>query len=319
MPMKSLSINLCILMITGLVAPIHAKQLQFEKSSDETSYRFAYQWVDQGNQNKSLTFSIDKTVAQNQYKNQTVFKPEIAQRYVYVELMKQAQKIDPKEARVSIQQRGEQLEVSVSSRHLEMLDKWKSLMSEKQQSAFDDYLHEHHYTRFTNHVGQEGVIPDHIRYIQESRSIVLPAAQAIYEQLEKGSDTRGYVNLLLSWIQTIPYNELTNRVDSNGAGFFTPVEVLTNNKGDCDSKATLTASLMRSLLPDLSMAMVYLPNHALLAVNLGERPNEESINIRGAQHVLIEPTGPAVINIGEISDETARHVTNGNYTVVMIP
>ncbi|WP_460312125.1 hypothetical protein [Aliiglaciecola aliphaticivorans] len=317
--MKSLSINLCILMITGLVAPIHAKQLQFEKSSDETSYRFAYQWVDQGNQNKSLTFSIDKTVAQNQYKNQTVFKPEIAQRYVYVELMKQAQKIDPKEARVSIQQRGEQLEVSVSSRHLEMLDKWKSLMSEKQQSAFDDYLHEHHYTRFTNHVGQEGVIPDHIRYIQESRSIVLPAAQAIYEQLEKGSDTRGYVNLLLSWIQTIPYNELTNRVDSNGAGFFTPVEVLTNNKGDCDSKATLTASLMRSLLPDLSMAMVYLPNHALLAVNLGERPNEESINIRGAQHVLIEPTGPAVINIGEISDETARHVTNGNYTVVMIP
>ncbi|MDO6692231.1 hypothetical protein Q4574_02990 [Aliiglaciecola sp. 3_MG-2023] len=317
--MKSLSINLCILMITGLVAPIHAKQLQFEKSSDETSYRFAYQWVDQGNQNKSLTFSIDKTVAQNQYKNQTVFKPEIAQRYVYVELMKQAQKIDPKEARVSIQQRGEQLEVSVASRHLEMLDKWKSLMSEKQQSAFDDYLHEHHYTRFTNHVGQEGVIPDHIRYIQESRSIVLPAAQAIYEQLEKGSDTRGYVNLLLSWIQTIPYNELTNRVDSNGAGFFTPVEVLTNNKGDCDSKATLTASLMRSLLPDLSMAMVYLPNHALLAVNLGERPNEESINIRGAQHVLIEPTGPAVINIGEISDETARHVTNGNYTVVMIP
>ncbi|MFA3791689.1 hypothetical protein AB6T38_11270 [Aliiglaciecola sp. SL4] len=317
--MKALLIVLCLLFIIGIISPANAQQLQFKKSSDSDTYTYNYKWVDQAKQTNTLTFSVDKTTAQEQYKNQTVFKPEIAQRYVYVELMKQAQKVSPKEARVTIQQRGERLELKVSSRDQAMLDKWKSLMSEKQESAFDDYLFANHYTRFVNHLGQEGVIPDHIRYIQQSRAFLLPAAQAIYEQLDEGTDTRAYVNLMLGWIQSIPYNQLTSRVDANGAGFFTPLEVLNNNKGDCDSKATLTASLMRSLLPDLSMAMIYLPNHALLAVNLGERPNEKSINIRGAQHVLIEPTGPGLVGIGEISDETARHIANGSYKVVMIP
>ncbi|GAA6182839.1 hypothetical protein [Aliiglaciecola sp. NS0011-25] len=317
--MKRLFISLCVLFSAASIFAVDAQQLQFNQSSDGENVVFNYQWIDQSNQTKTLEFSLDKSAAQDQYQNQTVFKPEIAQRYVYIELMKQAQRVDPKEARVLIQQRGNRLEIEVTSRYQEMLDKWKSLMSEKQDSAFDDYLFANHYTRFVNHLGQEGVIPDHIRYIQESREILLPAAQAIYEQLEQGSDTRTYVNLMLGWIQTIPYNELTSRIDSNGAGFFTPIEVLNNNKGDCDSKATLTASLMRSLLPDLSMAMVYLPNHALLAVNLGERPDEKAIDIRGAQHVLIEPTGPAMVSIGKISDDTARHIANGTFRVVPIP
>ncbi|WP_342805299.1 hypothetical protein [Alteromonas sp. M12] len=317
--MKRLLISLCVLFSAASIFAVDAQQLQFNQSSDGENVVFNYQWIDQSNQTKTLEFSLDKSAAQDQYQNQTVFKPEIAQRYVYIELMKQAQRVDPKEARVLIQQRGNRLEIEVTSRYQEMLDKWKSLMSEKQDSAFDDYLFANHYTRFVNHLGQEGVIPDHIRYIQESREILLPAAQAIYEQLEQGSDTRTYVNLMLGWIQTIPYNELTSRIDSNGAGFFTPIEVLNNNKGDCDSKATLTASLMRSLLPDLSMAMVYLPNHALLAVNLGERPDEKAIDIRGAQHVLIEPTGPAMVSIGKISDDTARHIANGTFRVVPIP
>ncbi|MDO6711396.1 hypothetical protein Q4567_11740 [Aliiglaciecola sp. 2_MG-2023] len=317
--MKRLLISLCVLFSAASIFAVDAQQLQFNQSSDGENVVFNYQWIDQSNQTKTLEFSLDKSAAQDQYQNQTVFKPEIAQRYVYIELMKQAQRVDPKEARVLIQQRGNRLEIEVTSRYQEMLDKWKSLMSEKQDSAFDDYLFANHYTRFVNHLGQEGVIPDHIRYIQESREILLPAAQAIYEQLEQGSDTRTYVNLMLGWIQTIPYNELTSRIDSNGAGFFTPIEVLNNNKGDCDSKATLTASLMRSLLPDLSMAMVYLPNHALLAVNLGERPDEKAIDIRGALHVLIEPTGPAMVSIGKISDDTARHIANGTFRVVPIP
>lgn len=308
-----------LLICTGWHFQLHAQQLHFNQFADGSNLQFSYQWIDQFQQAKTLQFSIDKDAAHTQYKNQTAFKPDIAQRYVYVELMKQAQKVHPKEARINIHQRGDRIEMQVTSRSQEMLEKWQLLMSQKQQSAFDEYLQDHHFTRFTNHVGEEGVIPDHIRYIQESIQIVLPAAQAIYEQLEEGSDTRGYVNLLLSWIQTIPYNQLNNRVDSNGAGFFTPIEVLSNNKGDCDSKATLTASLMRSLLPDLSMAMVYLPNHALIAVNLGIRENEHTIDIRGAEHVLIEPTGPALVTIGQVSDETLRHIVNGTYSVVMIP
>lgn len=296
-----------------------AEQTRFQKNEDTNFINLHYEWLDHQQQARELAFSLNKEVTQSQYRNQTDFKPQMAQRYVYVELMKQAQKIDPKEARVNLIQRGKRIEVSVTSRSQEAISKWRDLMADKQESAFDQYLDDNHYARFTNHTGQEGVLPDHIRYIRESREIVLPVAQAIYDQLAEGSDTRDYINLLLSWIQSVPYDTLENRVGTSGSGFFSPVEVLVNNKGDCDSKATLTASLMRALLPNLSMAIVYLPNHALLAVNLGHRGPEQWLDIRGAPHILIEPTGPAKVTIGKTSDETARHLANGSYTYVLVP
>lgn len=298
---------------------IYAEQLKFEKKTSNSSINLSYQWLDHQKQARQIAFSLDKKASQSHYRNQTDYKPQIAQRYVYVELMKAAQQVNPKEARINMVQRGDRIEVSVKSRSAEMREKWIASMSEKRESAFTQYLTDNHYTRFENYMGQIGVIPDHVRYVQESRPIILPVAQAIYNQLEEGSDTRDYVNRLLSWVQSIPYDTLESRIDSSGAGFYTPVEVLVNNKGDCDSKAALTASLMRSLLPDLSMSIVYLPGHALLAVNLGQRPNEMSVELRGTNHVLLEPTGPAKVAIGVVSDETARHIANGSYRAVSIP
>lgn len=296
-----------------------AEQLSFGKNSTSSAITLTYKWLDHQQQARELAFSLDKKATESHYRNQTDYKPQIAQRYVYVELMKSAQQVNPKEARINLVQRGDRIEVSVKSRSAEMQQKWLNSMSEKRESAFTQYLTDNYYTRFKNYMGQIGVIPDHVRYVQESRAIILPVAQAIYDQLEEGSDTRDYINRLLSWIQSIPYDTLESRIDSSGAGFYTPVEVLVNNKGDCDSKAALIASLMRSLLPDLSMSIVYLPGHALLAVNLGTRPNETSVELRGAQHVLLEPTGPAKVKIGVVSAETARHIANGNYTAVSIP
>ncbi|WJG08944.1 hypothetical protein [Aliiglaciecola sp. LCG003] len=298
---------------------IFAEQLKFVKNVQGNSIAMSYLWLDQFNQTHEITFSLDKDMTHALYSNQTNYKPDIAQRYVYVELMKQAQQINPREARVNVIQRGSRLEFKVSSRSNEMLAKWRQLMSDKQNSAFQQYLTDNHYSTFTDYSGQTGVVPDHLRYVKESHSLMLPVAQAIYDKLNPGSDTRDYVNLLLSWIQSIPYDALENRISSNGAGFFTPVEVLINNRGDCDSKATLTAALMRSLLPELSMAIVYLPGHALLAVNLSHRIDEHILTIAGTDHVLIEPTGPAKVSIGRVSDETARHIANGSYTYILVP
>lgn len=314
--MRLFRLLLCLYFFVGTTL---AEQLSFEKKTRSDNITLSYKWLDHQKQSRDIVFSLDKKATQSHYRNQTDYKPQIAQRYVYVELMKSARQVNPKEARINLIQRGDRIEVSVKSRSAEMQQKWLSNMSEKRETAFTQYLTDNYYTRFENYMGQIGVIPDHVRYVQESRAIILPVAQALYDQLDEGSDTRDYINRLLSWVQSIPYDTLESRIDSSGAGFYTPVEVLVNNKGDCDSKAALTASLMRSLLPDLSMSIVYLPGHALLAVNLGTRPNETSVELRGASHVLLEPTGPAKVTIGTVSDETARHIANGNYRAVSIP
>lgn len=247
------------------------------------------------------------------------YMPNIAKRHVYVELMKQAQQVNPREAKVKLIKQGQDYKISVSSKSPEMLEKWQRTMAAKQQQAFDSYLQDNHYIRFKTHLGQEGVKPDHMRYLKESRELVLPVAQAIYDKLEPGSDTRDYVNLLMSWIQSIPYNELEDRIVSNGSGFFSPVEVLTNNLGDCDSKTTLAASLMRALLPNLQMVIVFLPDHALLGANMAHRESENTLRVNGSDFVLIEPTGPALMPIGKVSDKSLSDIASGMYTTEKVP
>ncbi|GAA0854210.1 hypothetical protein GCM10009114_09190 [Aliiglaciecola litoralis] len=278
-----------------------------------------YQWLDQQQQPQQLTFSLDKQAINASQQSQTEYKPQVVQRYIYVELMKQAQQINPKEARIKIVQRGDRLEFKITSRSAQMRQKWLETMTETQGTAFQQYLSDNHYIEFTDHMGQTGILPDHLRYIEENKAQVLVVAQALYSQLEKGSNTKEFINHLLSWVQSIPYDRLEGRIDNNGAGFFSPLKVLVNNRGDCDSKAVLTAAVIRSLLPNLGMAIVYLPNHALLAVDLGKRTDGRDIEILGNAHVLIEPTGPALLSIGDVSDETARQIAIGNYMSVVIP
>lgn len=299
--------------------PAQAEQRKFNKTDEGNRLKLSYEWLTQSQLPLELSFLLPKDKLNSQFKSKKNYMPDIAQRHVYIELMKAAQKVNPKEARVKILKRGRDYKISVSSRSPELVQKWQKNMEDKQQQAFDEYLEENYYTRFVNHLGQEGVKPDHIRYLQESRDLVLPAAQAIYDKMEPGSDSRDYVNLLMSWIQNIPYDQLENRLTSNGSGYFSPAEVMTNNLGDCDSKTTLAASLMRALLPNLPMVMVYLPDHALLGAVLSHRNNEQTLNVNGMEYLLMEPTGPALLNIGQISKDSKADIAGGMYTTERIP
>ena len=310
--------RICILLSITLGFATQAKQISFTKTEQNDALSFYYQWLDD-QRTRDLVFSLPKQSVSKELQGQKSYKPAVALRHIYVNMMKHAQTIDPKEARIDIKQQGKGIQVKVVSRSQQMIEKWQKLMDARQEMAFNQYLAENHFVLFENHLGQSGVIPDHIRYINENRNLVLPVAQALYEQLLEGSDTRDYLNLLLSWVQSIPYDTLEDRLVSNGSGFFTPLEVLINNLGDCDSKTTLTAALLRSLLPNLSMVIVYLPEHAMLAVNLGQRTDERNIIVRGAPHVLLDPTGPAQLKLGKISDKSAIAIANGRYSISVIP
>lgn len=296
-----------------------AEQRNFSKSNTADGLQLSYEWLTQSQLPIKLSFTLPRDKLNSQFRAKKNYKPDIAQRHVYIELMKAAQKVNPKEARVKIVKLGRDYKISVSSRSPENLQKWQDNMALKQREAFDEYLEENYYIRFINHLGQEGVKPDHIRYLQESRELVFPAAQAIYDKMEQGSDTRDYVNLLMSWIQNIPYNELEDRLVSNGSGYFSPAEVMTNNLGDCDSKTTLAASLMRALLPNLPMILIYLPDHALLGAGLSHRDAEQTLEVNGMEYLLMEPTGPALMNIGQISDDSMADIANGMYTTERVP
>ncbi|MGS2721697.1 hypothetical protein [Paraglaciecola aestuariivivens] len=283
----------------------------------ESQSAFNYVWIDHLNREAELSFTLPLNKLNSQSHKR--FIPEMAQQYVFIELHKAARKVDPKEARVEIQRRGKDISISVTSRSEEHIKTWQKMMQDSQEQALTQYLQEHYYSRFYSYLGQQAIKPDHVRYIVENANALLPVAQAVYDQLPSNSETRAYINLLLSWVQSIPYNELNNRLTSNGAGYLPPLSVIANNQGDCDSKSVLMASLIRALVPELQLIMIYLPGHALLGAALPFRTNEQTLTVNGLNYLLMEPTGPAKIALGEIASSSLASIEGNRYSVEIIP
>jgi hypothetical protein len=318
--MKRLSRHYIKWIILGLLN-VHlvgfSQQLSFAKSKQNKEVSFNYTWSDHQDQTRDITFTLP--LRQINTQNHKKFIPDLAQQYVYIELHKAARKIDPREARVQIQHRGQDILIQVTSRSDKLFAKWQRSMNKSKVKALDQYLQDNYYSHFRSYLGQQAIKPDHLRYIVENTAALQPIAQAVYDKLPTISETRAYVNLVLSWVQSIPYNELNNRLTSNGAGYLPPLSVVANNQGDCDSKTVLMASLVRSLLPEVKMTMVYLPNHALLGISLPFRTNEQTLDIAGIDYLLMEPTGPAKIPLGEIANRSAQDIAGNMFSIEEVP
>lgn len=295
------------------------EQEQFSRDETEKDIKFNYVWRDANDAQRALEFSIDKQALHDQFHKVKAYKQDIALRYMYIALQKAAMKVSPKEARIKIKKLTNNINISVSANSSQKQQFWLNNMYTAKEAAFDAYLQENYYNRYQSPNGQQGVKPDHIRFVKDNRVFLLPVAQAIYDRLEKDSSTRAYVNLLLSWLQSIPYDPIEDRLTSNGSGFLPPAQVITGNMGDCDSKTVLAASLMRSLLPNLSMVIIYLPNHALLGAALPHREDEKFINLEGLDYLLMEPTGPALFVAGEIAPSSEHMIDSSMFTYEKVP
>jgi len=194
-----------------------------------------------------------------------------------------------------------------------MLRKWRKKIYEQQDLAIDRYLHKTYYSRYVSPLGEKGVKPDHVRFAKESKALMLPVAQALYELLPEDLTGRSHTNLLLSWLQSIPYNKLEDRITANGKGYAPPPQVILNNQGDCDSKSVLMATIMRLLLPESNMVLLLLPNHALLGIGLPKQGDDETIELDGISYTLMEPTGPALFKVGEITEQSRQYIANGQF------
>ena len=298
-----------------LSSAAHGEQLKYSKVNTATGVNFSYEWLDNDNARQFISFELSNTALKQAPSQQANYKPKIAQRYIIVALTKEAKKIDPKVARVKITPKRESIDIQVTGSDEAQVEEILNNLKAIQQQEYDRYLQEHYFTRFTTLFNQRAIKPDHVRYVAESVKPLIAASQAFYEKVASKSDSRAYFSLLLSWLQSIPYDTLEDRVVSNGSGYAPPVSVLMQNLGDCDSKAVLASSMVRAFLPSTKMIMVFLPNHALLGIALTPKADDRTIEHEGDTYVLYDPTGPALIPFGQVSEDTERHIVTGRYQV----
>ena len=159
--------------------------------------------------------------------------------------------------------------------------------------------------------------PDHLRFAKESAEPLKPVLDEIRKKMPR-ANARGVAVFLLSWLQTIPYDTMESRAESNGAGFVPPLRLIANNKGDCDSKVTLMASIMKAMFPRLKIALIYIPGHALIGMNVSHLTEDEKLEIDGLDYTLAEPVGPGLLPFAQISEQSKRYISSGYYQVELL-
>lgn len=207
---------------------------------------------------------------------------------------------------------------------LNVIEQW---LNQQQAAEQDGYLSEHYYKL----INKDHLRPDHIRIaevastelqdVAETMKSVALASAATSAVLANATDEQKVIAGLLDQIQSIPYDTLSSAEGMRGTDFLMPSQVLRENRGDCDSKATLMLALLHALYPDLPLAMIYVPEHALIAVGIDAYPGsgQASVNLGGESYLLMEVVGPAEIPPGQLGSLSRQYLGGGQYQYDILP
>ncbi len=149
---------------------------------------------------------------------------------------------------------------------------------------------------------------DFAQVIMDETLAIRPLASAIADRV-RGLPDREVIAYALHFLQLIPYDNLKPRNALDSTGFVAPLTLIDINKGDCDTKSAALAALIRNLLPDIRIAMVLVPGHAFLALDIPAKNSDSTINVNGRNYVIVEPTGPALSPVGRAHPETRPYLT----------
>ena len=110
-------------------------------------------------------------------------------------------------------------------------------------------------------------------------------------------------------MQTIPYEARKRK--GGDPGYRRPLALLSRNRGDCDSKSVLFLALVHGRLPDLPLAVVYVPEHALVGIGLDGERGDRTFRDDGVRYIYAEPVGPALHPLGETAPEDRKAAKKG--------
>lgn len=308
---RCVTVLMCCAVISFFV---QGQQTAFNVQRQAQQTTFMYEWLDQQQQTQSLSFAIDKQNMQQMPVSASAYNPQLAQNFIRIKLLKYAQSVDPREATVRIKKQGAGINIKVSGSSHSKVNEVNEALSAMRDQAEQEYYEQKYLVPFSSTLGQSVIKQDHKRYVAESVAGLRPIVQAIKDKLNNENDLREFIEYSLSWVQTIPYNTLQDRISSNGSGYASPKQVILNNQGDCDSKSALFAALLKAYNSNIDVKMFYLPQHALLGVSMRTKAGDLSVKDDGKQYVLFEPTGPALLPLGRIDNSSRMAIRNRQYS-----
>ncbi|AWB66994.1 hypothetical protein C2869_11345 [Saccharobesus litoralis] len=308
---------LCYLALCCPLA-IQAEQTLFNKKVGKNAVTLSYGWQGLDNKDHKIELAFDAQQMHDTFRSFKRYKPAVALRNIEVGLRKSLPKLSKRGAQVYVLKRSGELEIQVKGRNKQKTSQILQQALQTKQEIENQFLLDSYYERTTDSYGHLGIKPAYTRFAIESMNLLTPLNQYIATEYG-GYPTRYIINYILAFVQSIPYQDLENRRDSHGAGFNPPNRLLLENKGDCDSKSTLMASILRGVFPRVGIAIILLPDHALIGIQIPYQKSDDYVEVDGTHYVLAEPTGPALLPAARISEHSKRFIAGNAFTVEMMP
>ncbi|ATC93677.1 hypothetical protein [Pseudoalteromonas tunicata] len=278
----------------------------------ENSIVYNYRWQDANDQPQSLSFELDSNVINNANRRFKRYEPNLVLNSVYQALLDKASTYNPREVKIKFKKNHNKLSYSITTKKPELTREVRLALSNTEKNAQQALLKDLSYIAFNSPWYGKSIKVDHVQFAAEAIEQITPIADAIKSQLQYHRP-RDVINFTLNWVQSIPYQALEDRKTSNGSGFNPPLKVISENSGDCDSKMVLLGAILKNIYPRLSIAFIYLPEHALIGFQLPKLKSDEFTDIEGLHYLLAEPVGPALIPLAEIAPSSAQYVNTQSY------
>lgn len=126
---------------------------------------------------------------------------------------------------------------------------------------------------------------------------VIGATHQFFQARDVGKTHSAMINDRLNFLQSISYDDLK----TDPFGMYTPIRMLVERRGDCESKQTYMAGLLKMLYPSRDVFLVLLPDkeHIVAAVEMPEAPENLTYYKDGKRYLIVDATGPSYVDVAD--------------------
>ncbi|MBX9946309.1 MAG: hypothetical protein K2Y40_19700 [Reyranella sp.] len=294
---------LALLVLSGSGA--EAQQIDFSRITRSGDERLAYRWRDLERREHATVFTLtrqDIRDAEASFKDFSLDGMWVA---IEAGLRREAAQFG-NGTRVEFNRQGDRLGWTVSAKDTASQQALLKKLGERFAEEQKAYLARH----LRQRVDEGRILVDFAAATRALQEPMRGVARALATTPGVADDDRARVNLALAFFQQVPYAALGN-ADRRGGDFLPGPALLAQNRGDCDSKAVALAAVLRTYTPLRKLAVVVMPGHAILGIDLPVRPGERTVRVQGRQYVALEPAGPALAPAGDVAPQTAKFLAEG--------
>lgn len=277
-------------------------QRSFDLDKGAATWAFHYKWRDDGG-GHALDFELPATDLVADREEITWFPRHQMMEDVAKDIRRWAKGLD--HVRVQVEVEGPTLQLKISGTG-DVRGASKEAEAVR-DASIDAWLAENRFF----FLDRNEVSFDHAALVADYAPDLRPVADALWAQ---APDERAFVELALSFTQSIPYE--ARKAKGGDPGYRRPLALLSRNRGDCDSKSVLFLGIVHARLPDVPLAVVYVPGHALAGVGLGSERHDRSFREDGVRYLYAEPVGPALFPLGETAPEDRHAARKGEVRAV---